>query len=301
MVPYRMPDRLTPVTHLEMGTALVRAWWTMFGSMPRKESAALLMSQWALETGHGKAMHNFNVGNVKSRPGDGYSWQFFACNEIFSEAQALAHVKAAQRRTEDLALPGVMHPTRLMDAVITSSYTDTQGRKVAVVWFYPDNPACRFRAFETLDEGTLDHLQILSKRFASAWPFILSGDPVAFVRHLKAQGYFTAAIEPYQKAVVQLYQQFLKLDLPLDAPAPPPPPAVPDAPDMPTPSTEDQARLDAAAILAMIQQSLNTSVNDQIESAFRLRGRAVDEPPSDDDIACYLDHEGALVCEEPKV
>lgn len=295
-VPRRLPDRLTPVTHLEMGSALIRAWYTFFGSTPRKESVALLLAQWGLETGHGKAMHNFNVGNVKSRVGDGYSWQFFACNEIFSEAQALAYVKAAKRRTEDLTAPGVIHPTRQMDAVITSSYTDKTGRKVAVVWFYPDNPACRFRAFETLDEGTLDHLQILSKRFASAWPFILSGDPVAFVQHLKAQDYFTAAIEPYQKAVVQLYHQFLKLDLPLEAPLPHPPPSVPDAP---TPSAEDQARLDAAAILAMIHQSLNTSVNDQLESAFRLRGRAVDELPSDDDLACFYDHEGALVCEQP--
>ena len=86
-----------------------------------------------------------------------------------------------------------------------------------VVWFDPPHPACRFRAFDTLDEGALDYLALLRRRYVSAWPAVLVGDPVAFVRALKRARYFTADEEPYVRAVASLFAEFSTLDL---APAP---------------------------------------------------------------------------------
>lgn len=49
-----------------------------------------------------------------------------------------------------------------------------------------------FRAFASLEEGATDYLALLKKRFVSAWPAVLAGDPAAFVHALKLAHYFTA-------------------------------------------------------------------------------------------------------------
>jgi hypothetical protein len=70
------------------------------------------------------------------------------------------------------------------------------------MWFDPPHPATRFRAFRSLAEGTVDYLGVLRGRYASAWPAIEAGDPLAFVHLLKVKGYFTDTEENYAKGVV---------------------------------------------------------------------------------------------------
>lgn len=77
-----------------------------------------------------------------------------------------------------------------------------------VVWFYPKDPACCFRAFTTLDAGVADYLALLKQRFAGAWPAVLSGDPVAFGHALKVQRYYTADEHQYCATLSALFNEF---------------------------------------------------------------------------------------------
>jgi hypothetical protein len=181
--------RRTPVKSADLFTELCQSWWAIFNTVPSKESILLLMSQWALETGYGKAMWNFNLGNVKGKVGGAYDWCFFACNEILSKSQA-EKMQAANPDT----------------AKITKYRTSGD----CIIWFYPEHPACCFRSFLDLGEGVTDHLQLMHKRFNKAWPAVLSGDPKAYCHALKLQGYYTADESAYTKGVVRLFTDYQK-------------------------------------------------------------------------------------------
>ena len=89
-----------------------------------------------------------------------------------------------------------------------------------VVWFDPPNPACCFRAYATLDEGVADYLDELTRRFASAWPAVLAGDPADFAHRLKVARYYTADEGAYAAALVSLFHEFDRT-IPLEAPLAP--------------------------------------------------------------------------------
>lgn len=80
-----------------------------------------------------------------------------------------------------------------------------------VVWFDPFNPACRFRAFDTLAAGAEQQIRFLgqSARYAQAWKAAMGGDPTGFVDELARARYFTADPTTYRTAVVHLFQQLL--------------------------------------------------------------------------------------------
>lgn len=82
-----------------------------------------------------------------------------------------------------------------------------------VVWFDPPHPQTNFRAFMDLDSGVLDYLRFLSQRprYSSSWHAAESGDPALFVHALKNAGYFTADEAPYRRAVVSLFNEYLRL------------------------------------------------------------------------------------------
>ncbi len=80
--PARLSPAVTPVTAPEMIASLRAAWQAQFGQTPADRSLFVLVAQWALETGWGKAMHAYNVGNIKSVAGDGRDYTYFACDEV---------------------------------------------------------------------------------------------------------------------------------------------------------------------------------------------------------------------------
>lgn len=83
------------------------------------------------------------------------------------------------------------------------------------VWFDPPHPATSFRAYASLADGCVDYLSLLHKRFASAWPAVLAGDPAAFVYALKAAHYFTADVAVYVRSVLAIHAQ-LSREIPDD-------------------------------------------------------------------------------------
>jgi hypothetical protein len=185
----------TPATPQQVFESLARAWKQQLGEEPKRESLLVLLAQWAFETGRGKAMWNFNLGNAKGKPGggDGRCWTFFACNELLPVAHANALVaKAGLRRDGG---PG-------NDVVITSIKDG-----IATVWFYPSHPVCCFRAFRTLDEGAKDYFDMLRKRFASAWPAVLTGNPAQFSHLLKLARYYTADESHYTRSLISIYAE----------------------------------------------------------------------------------------------
>jgi hypothetical protein len=72
------------------------------------------------------------------------------------------------------------------------------GKKVV---FQPPHPQTHFRAFPDIDAGARAFLEVLHRRFASAWPAVLSGDPDAFAHALKKARYYTAAEADYARAL----------------------------------------------------------------------------------------------------
>lgn len=74
-----MPDKLTPASSADVYDALGRVAYGL-----GRESRLVLLSQWALETGGGRACHCWNLGNVKHVKGDGRTWTMFGCTEVLS-------------------------------------------------------------------------------------------------------------------------------------------------------------------------------------------------------------------------
>jgi hypothetical protein len=180
-----IPAKRTPVTSLQMLDAMSKA-------APELSRASLLvlLAHWALETGKGASMWNFNIGNAKTTPGgQGHHTFLPFCDEYLKPAHAAALVAKAKPRTD--GKPG-------MDAVLGGK---KQSDGDVQVLFYPSNPADCFRAFHTLDDGVVDHMLLLRRRFHAAWPFVEAADVLGFCRKLGALGYFTAAVEPYARAV----------------------------------------------------------------------------------------------------
>jgi len=74
-----IPDEVKQISEGEAACALREAWKLLYNQYPSLDSLALLWSQWALETGRGKAIHCYNFGNLK-RSGD-EDYCMFRCNE----------------------------------------------------------------------------------------------------------------------------------------------------------------------------------------------------------------------------
>ena len=156
MIPRELPDTITPIKLAELIPALWHAYRAVTGKTPTRQEISLLAAWWGLETGWGKSCHCFNLGNAKSRDGDGRCWCFFRCNEIIN------------------------------------------GR---VVWFDPPNPGCRFRAFESIEDGAADWVALIHSQFPEAAAALKEG-PDQVARAAKRRGYYTADEAQYTRTLV---------------------------------------------------------------------------------------------------
>lgn len=77
-------DEVKKISEGEATYALREAWFRVYGQYPTTNSLALLWAQWALETGRGKAIHNYNFGNLKRGKDDPTDWTMFRCSEILN-------------------------------------------------------------------------------------------------------------------------------------------------------------------------------------------------------------------------
>lgn len=207
----KINDRLTPVTPTQFIEGLAQSWVNLFTTPPTKEELLILMSQSTIECGRGwRYTHRYNFGNVKGVQGDGRDYCYFACWEVFSKPVAAAYVANSRQGAE-------------------ARITETHNNGTCTVWFYPEHPACCFRAYCVLNEdgtedswsslvlGMTDYLGLLYKRFFKSWEALKSGDPAAFVRALKVQGYFTADVEQYVRSVVSLFKEFSHINVDISA------------------------------------------------------------------------------------
>ena len=64
------PSR-TPLSGTQASEAIRTAYTHVMGEPPSRGTLAILTSQWALETGHGKSMYNFNFAGIKGRGPEG--------------------------------------------------------------------------------------------------------------------------------------------------------------------------------------------------------------------------------------
>jgi hypothetical protein len=177
-MPIELPDLKTVITKEQALEAVWRGWMAYFGAAPTKRE-----SVW----------HNYNMGNVKSREGDGHDFQYFGCGEEITLAEA------NQWKAKD---PGLVK--------IVRTYT-VNGKQMASVWVDPKHWACRFRAFQTLVEGAVDYIGLLVKRFNIAWEGVEQGDPKLFSHLLRQQNYYTADEAQYTKTMVGVYEMFAKM------------------------------------------------------------------------------------------
>jgi hypothetical protein len=191
-MPSELVAQKTPVSKEDLIRALYEAWTHLFGEPPKKDSIFVLASQWALETGWGASMWNFNLGNVKSVEGDGHDYCFFACNEILKTTTAHAMATAAPA---------------------TARVTQDRGDGTSIIWFYPKHSGCRFRAFNTLVDGAVDYIGLLNKRFARSWPAVLAGDPAQFSHLLRSQGYYTADESAYTRTLTSVFHTISQLNV----------------------------------------------------------------------------------------
>lgn len=70
------------------------------------------------------------------------------------------------------------------------------------VWFYPKNPGCCFRAFETLEAGAVDWLALIHDRFPEAFAALSTGDPTTLAHAARLRGYYTAPEADYTNILV---------------------------------------------------------------------------------------------------
>lgn len=189
----RVPAVQTKATLQVYARACVRSWNHVATGVPLEASIAVLWGQYMVETG-GEHCYNWNIGNVKKVDGDGYDYHCLnGVWEGVSPAAAKQLVDSGQAK-----------------------YDDNEGHKKMVgasrvsVVFFPPHPATRFRAYRTLDMAMAHHLLFLKKRFASAWQYVLSGDPVAFAKELGAHGYFTADPLQYARLMKPGFDAFIK-------------------------------------------------------------------------------------------
>lgn len=256
MEPRELPDLKTPAPKEDVLRALWSAWLHCFGAAPKKESIWILLSQWALETGWGASMHNFNYGNVKSREGDGFDYCYFACNEILKTSTAESYVAKSPQ---------------------TAKITTYRKDGTAIIWFYPKHPACRFRAFKTLLEGAIDHIALVHKRFARSWPAVLAGDPAQYAHALKLQGYYTADESSYSKTLVSVFGTVSRLKVDYDALPTKVEPESDESPEKPEAPAELVDPVQRDRILNLVSLTMHQSLDD-----LRLGHLGLDEDPDEE-------------------
>ena len=206
----RLDAAVTKVDAGMVARSLTKAWGELSDTPPKRESIAVLLAQSALETGHWKSCHAYNLGNAKATAKWEGDYCFYTADEIVNEAQAALALAERAPRTDGRSGHNV-ELTRLKSGLVQ-------------VTLYPDHSWCRFRAFATLDAGAADYLGLLQRRFARAWPAVVAGKPEAFIRTLHEVGYFTASVERYLPPVLQLFKQFNALLAAPEVPPSAPPP-----------------------------------------------------------------------------
>lgn len=175
---------LTPATPEHVSRAY-RTALTNLVVAPSDLAVAILHAQGALETGHFKSCWCNNAGNIKA--GEKWAGKYTAIklNEVLNG------------QTVWFAPEGELE----------SKYGAIKGK----LWPVPEgHPQTRMRAYETLAGGVEDKIRFLASPYwRPALDLALEGNAGGYVESIRARNYFTAALDPYRRAVISLAQKYL--------------------------------------------------------------------------------------------
>ena len=73
-------SQVTPLTAEQATKAMAEGYKKVVGFKPTEKVLGLMVGQWALETGNGQSMRNFNFGNKKASGNEDF--QYFRCSEV---------------------------------------------------------------------------------------------------------------------------------------------------------------------------------------------------------------------------
>jgi hypothetical protein len=166
----------TPVSSNEIGLEFLAHY-----PIASRSSLRMFLAHWALETGWGASMMNFNVGNGHSLGLSG-DWCFFTCSELKSRADVTRAM--AESDLVQLADPN----------------NDDGTSSPVLVVVYPEHPWSRFSAYASLSEGVAAYVAMMQRNFPESWRALLAGDSSRFVEVLKSEGYFTASVKSYRES-----------------------------------------------------------------------------------------------------
>jgi hypothetical protein len=196
MIATYVHPRLTPMTFEQAALAMKAGLRAELGRDPSLEVLALALAKCALETGRFRAIWNWNFGNIKAGPKYPGMFTCIELNEVLRE--------------------------KGRDVVVWFSpegKLDKKGGKVVAERSAvpPGHPQTRMRAHANEFDGAMRYAEFMHRDAAGnvrpMWKALLLGEPVAFVRAMKAAGYFTAPEAAYAKAVGSLFKEFrLKLE-----------------------------------------------------------------------------------------
>lgn len=199
MIATYVPPVLTPIPR---DLAVKCFLWALPKGLPLK-AVALALAQSALETGRWKSCYNNEWGNAKAGPKFEGMYTSRRCNEKIDGVWRWFLPEGECNSRWELIV-----------------WADGQARARHDV--PPGHPQTRFRAYANAYDGCLEHVALLERRFADAWPALMSGNADAFIHMLKLRGYFTEPEGPYHKAVVSLQKEFIRvIDGHLDVPEEP--------------------------------------------------------------------------------
>lgn len=202
---------LTPqLTHVspEGASRAIRAALRKIAGDPSPDAVAVIHAHQALETWHYKSCWNWGVGNIKA--GSSYQGHYTAItlNERLKRDGVMKYVWFDPCLGELLSKGG---PPRYPDRP----------------WSVPPaEPQCRMRAYLDLEAAEDEKLGefFQEERWRPAFECALAGDPAGYVRAIKAEGYFTAELGPYERAVVSLTATYRPVAIATASEAPVPEP-----------------------------------------------------------------------------
>jgi len=219
-----MAARELPAVPSNMGLVEVASVFARYwpGGTPKREALALVLAQSALETGRWASMMDWNFGGVKASTKIDHT--YFWTSECVTPAAAEKLVRES---------------TATAPARMAKDQTKCEPGKVRVS-VGPRHPLARFRAYESAEAGARDYLGLLSRR-TQAWEVVnTTADAKAFVRAIKASGYFSGPEALYLSNVASMQREFLA-KLPAEIPAietiPPARLVLPSVAPSPQPST----------------------------------------------------------------
>lgn len=190
----RLDAVATRVKFEELAAAMRAAWEASLNAPPTDRALCVLLTQASMESAQWKGTVCFNFSRTKATPSWTRDHCFQPTEESVPRASAEQMLLSKAPRGDGVAGHNIvveLHPS-----------------KFARVRLYPDHPAARFKAYESLEAGASAYFAELHDRLRPVWDEIAAGDPRAFVRALDARNYSTSGAERYLPPFMWVFERY---------------------------------------------------------------------------------------------